>query len=168
MDVTVDSGRQVLCLAKLKQLDANDNFINLTFSIDSPCTDLEVRVWVSETSDLQVSMLTIAPYSDSLVLTNDYAAPELNDATVPEMVPTEPIAIAMLSTTSLTPAELVPDISIVTMMINSDATINDTAAHASDSSTQSTLTQTRNSDRRQTITSAKAQPPAKAKRRRTR
>lgn len=62
MDVVVDKGGLILGESVLSEPDENGNFVALLISLDKPCTDLEVRVWVSESTDLQVSIIEIAPW----------------------------------------------------------------------------------------------------------
>ena len=62
MDVVIDKGGLILGESVLSEPDENGNFVALLISLDKPCTDLEVRVWVSNGTDLQVSMIEIAPW----------------------------------------------------------------------------------------------------------
>ena len=64
MDVVVDRGKIILGESALANPDAARNLASLNISLDEPCTDLEVRVWVSDESDLQVSTVEIAPLRD--------------------------------------------------------------------------------------------------------
>lgn len=62
MDVTVDKGGLTLGKSVLNEPDESGCLVALQISLDVPCTDLEVRVWVSDNSDLYVSMIEIAPW----------------------------------------------------------------------------------------------------------
>lgn len=62
MDAVVDKGRHILDKSALNAPDEKGNFVELFITLDAPCTDLEVRVWVSSDSDLKVSMIEIAPW----------------------------------------------------------------------------------------------------------
>jgi hypothetical protein len=64
MDVVFDKGQYVLGESLLKDPDECGNVVALHISLDVPCTDLEVRVWVSEGSELNVSMIEITPWQD--------------------------------------------------------------------------------------------------------
>jgi glycosyltransferase involved in cell wall biosynthesis len=61
MDVAADVGLRVLGASAFGQPAAGDCLISLPIFLDAPCTDLEVRVWVGEDSDLSVSMIEITP-----------------------------------------------------------------------------------------------------------
>lgn len=67
MDVVVNKGGLILGESVLSDPDENGNFVALLISLDAPCTDLEVRVWVSIDTDLQVSMIEIAPWQGEQV-----------------------------------------------------------------------------------------------------
>ena len=62
MDVVIDKGGHVLGESVLGEPDENGNFVALLISLDTPCFDLETRIWVSDLTDLQVSMIEIAPW----------------------------------------------------------------------------------------------------------
>lgn len=66
MDVVVNKGQLVLGESVLTDSDARGNLVELCISLDVPCTDLEVRVWVDEKSDLQISMIEITPWQGEL------------------------------------------------------------------------------------------------------
>lgn len=70
MDVAVDKGDCILGESGLSEPDESDKFVSLLISLDAPCTDLEVRVWVSEDTDLQVSMIEIAPWQINQKVSN--------------------------------------------------------------------------------------------------
>ena len=64
IDAVADKGCVILGKSVLNEPDENGKFVALLISLDVPCADLEVRVWVSENSDLHVSMIEIAPWQD--------------------------------------------------------------------------------------------------------
>ncbi|WP_262966472.1 glycosyltransferase [Methylobacter psychrophilus] len=70
MDVATDKGSVILGQSVLNNPDDFGNFVSLVIYLDKHCTDLEVRVWVSEKSDLKVSMIEIAPWHDDLEIGN--------------------------------------------------------------------------------------------------
>jgi glycosyltransferase involved in cell wall biosynthesis len=63
MDVAIGQGSFILGKSLLNEPDENGNLVTLLITLDAPCTDLEVRVWVSEKSDLQISMIEIRPWN---------------------------------------------------------------------------------------------------------
>lgn len=68
MDAVIDKGSVILTESMLTE-PGTDGFLAIVpISLDQPCTDLEVRVWVSEQTDLQVSMIEIAPWQDEPVI----------------------------------------------------------------------------------------------------
>lgn len=76
MDAAVNKGEYILGESVLSVPDEKGNFVTLLINLDTPCTDLEVRVWVSGDSDLKVSMIEIAPWHSEQqeILTNsEYA-----------------------------------------------------------------------------------------------
>ena len=70
MDAVTDKGSVLLGKSVLSEPDENGNFVALLISLDVPCTDLEVRVWVSKNTDLHVSMIEIAPWQDEQETSN--------------------------------------------------------------------------------------------------
>ena len=68
MDVAVDQGRQIIC-----EYTFNESFVDgclaaLPITLKSSYTDFEVRVWVSEASDLRISMIDISPLPDESIV----------------------------------------------------------------------------------------------------
>ena len=61
MDVVIDKGGVILGESVLSTPGENGNFVALLISLEKPCTDLEVRVWVGKSTDLHVSMIEISP-----------------------------------------------------------------------------------------------------------
>ena len=62
MDVVINKGSHILGESALGVPDEQGNFVALIGTLDAPCTDLEVRVWVNSDTDLKVSMIEIAPW----------------------------------------------------------------------------------------------------------
>ncbi len=85
MDVAVNKGRYILGESVLSVPDEQGNFVTLLINLDTPCTDLEVRVWVSGDSDLKVSMIEIAPWHSGQqeILTNSEYATDSGTAEQP-------------------------------------------------------------------------------------
>ena len=70
MDVVAENGNLRLMESVLFEPDAQGNLVSLIINLEAACTDLEVRVWVSEKSDLAVSMIEIAPWREDCGLGN--------------------------------------------------------------------------------------------------
>ena len=85
MDVAVNKGGYILGESVLSVPDEQGNFVTLLINLDTPCTDLEVRVWVSGDSDLKVSMIEIAPWHSGQqeILTNSEYATDSGTAEQP-------------------------------------------------------------------------------------
>ena len=64
MDVVVDKSTLVVAESALHKSDMDGCLVSLQISLDAPCTDLEVRVWVEATSDVTISLLEIQPASE--------------------------------------------------------------------------------------------------------
>jgi glycosyltransferase involved in cell wall biosynthesis len=79
MDVVANQSKLLLGKSCLFDPDENGSLVALDFSMEAPCTDLEVRIWVSATSDLTVSMIEIAPWRADQA-TNDNPPGGLPDA----------------------------------------------------------------------------------------
>jgi glycosyltransferase involved in cell wall biosynthesis len=65
MDVAANQGKLIFGNSLLKKADEDGNLITLPITLDTPCTDLEVRVWVSANSNLTISMIEIQPWDGS-------------------------------------------------------------------------------------------------------
>lgn len=61
IDVAVDQGRRILGESLFKDAPTDGSLITLCVSLDSPCTDFEVRVWVDDSADLSITMIVIEP-----------------------------------------------------------------------------------------------------------
>lgn len=62
IDVAVNKGSLVLAEAVLSEPDKNNCLATLLISLDTACTDFEIRVWVSANTELYVHMLEITPW----------------------------------------------------------------------------------------------------------
>lgn len=62
MDVVVKQGSVILGQSILDESDQGGRILAMVISLDKPCTDLEVRILVNDDSELQVSMIEIAPW----------------------------------------------------------------------------------------------------------
>jgi hypothetical protein len=63
VDVAVNKGDCLVAESVLPDFDESGNLIMLPISLDAPCTDLEIRVWVTDKSDLRISAIQIEPLS---------------------------------------------------------------------------------------------------------
>lgn len=63
MDVACNGGSLILGGSALRKY-TSDCLVTLTISIEMSCNDLEIRVWVSEDTDLQISMIEIIPLQE--------------------------------------------------------------------------------------------------------
>jgi glycosyltransferase involved in cell wall biosynthesis len=61
IDVGYNEATVVLGESILNEPDEHGNFVMLPISLDSPCSDLEIRVRVNDQSDLKIYMIEIAP-----------------------------------------------------------------------------------------------------------
>lgn len=66
MDVAVDQGGLILGESVLDESAQDGCIVALPILLDKPCTDLEIRVWVNDASQLHVSLIEIAPWQDEL------------------------------------------------------------------------------------------------------
>jgi glycosyltransferase involved in cell wall biosynthesis len=61
VDVALDKGELILAQSDLVEPDKYGRLATLSISLDAPCTNLEVRVWVNHVTEVQVSMIEVAP-----------------------------------------------------------------------------------------------------------
>jgi glycosyltransferase involved in cell wall biosynthesis len=61
VDVAIDQGRRILAESVLTKFGENGCLVSLPISLEAPCTDFEVRVWVDGHSEVTISMLEIKP-----------------------------------------------------------------------------------------------------------
>lgn len=71
MDVAINKGTIILAESILSEPDLNGCMAIVPISLDQSCTDIEVRVWVSDQSDLKVSMIEIAPWQDEPIISQE-------------------------------------------------------------------------------------------------
>lgn len=62
MDVAIDKGNLILAESVLGEPVADGCLVSLPIALDAPCSDLEVRVWVDDDTDLTVLMISIEPW----------------------------------------------------------------------------------------------------------
>lgn len=69
MDVAVEQGSIILGESVLDNAIREGSIVTLPITLDKPCTDLEIRIWVNEASQLRVSLIEIVPWQgDSIEL----------------------------------------------------------------------------------------------------
>jgi glycosyltransferase involved in cell wall biosynthesis len=65
-DVAIQSGACILAKDSISTLNEQDVLAVLCFTIpEGGCTDLEVRVWVGDDTDMQISKIEIAPWQEN-------------------------------------------------------------------------------------------------------
>ena len=70
MDVAIDKGQFIIAESSLHEPDEDGCLTRVPISLDSHCTDLELRIWVNEKTDVQVSMIEITPWTDEQAAAN--------------------------------------------------------------------------------------------------
>jgi glycosyltransferase involved in cell wall biosynthesis len=61
MDIACNQGSAILNESLLSLPERNDILGTLSIDLETPCTDLEVRIWVNEKSNFTISMIEIIP-----------------------------------------------------------------------------------------------------------
>lgn len=61
IDAAVEGGTRILAESALHLPDEAGKLSELHITLDKPCTDLEIRVWVEEASEVTISLLEIQP-----------------------------------------------------------------------------------------------------------
>lgn len=61
IDMVANNATLTLGEAALKETNQGDCLAEVAILIDMPCNDFEVRVWVTESTDLKISMISISP-----------------------------------------------------------------------------------------------------------
>ncbi len=84
-DVSFNRATLLLKKSLLMPPDAKGNFITFTISIEQPCEDLEVRIWVNDETEISITMIEISPFTDS-------QQQQLMQKNTPKIVVVEPIA----------------------------------------------------------------------------
>jgi len=64
-DVSFDHAKTVLKKVNLNTPDSKGNFITFSILIDQICDDLEVRIWVNNETEINVSMIEITPLTSN-------------------------------------------------------------------------------------------------------
>lgn len=65
VDVAANKGERIIAECALNEPNEEGCFVILPILLDVPCGDLEVRVWVTGNTDLQISMIEIEPCLDT-------------------------------------------------------------------------------------------------------
>ncbi|MBC7750487.1 MAG: glycosyltransferase, partial [Candidatus Saccharibacteria bacterium] len=64
IDIAVDKGNRIIGEGVLTASDQSGCLLDMLVNLDEQCTDLEVRIWVSENTDLTISMIEISRRKD--------------------------------------------------------------------------------------------------------
>jgi capsular polysaccharide transport system ATP-binding protein len=72
MDVTLDKGNHILAESLINRPHQDDCLVSLPITLEAPCTDLEVRVWVEAHSQVTISMVEIQPCQTSELDSTDH------------------------------------------------------------------------------------------------
>lgn len=83
MDVAVNGGTVILGESPLSEVDSDGCMVSLPITLDESCSDLEIRVWVDDKSDISISLIEIVPLpsSESIInniIDNDTEAGNMN------------------------------------------------------------------------------------------
>lgn len=62
MDVATNRGSLVLAKSLLDKVDSDGRLVTVPIVLDTPCLDLEVRVWVSRDTELLISLVELIPW----------------------------------------------------------------------------------------------------------
>jgi capsular polysaccharide transport system ATP-binding protein len=95
VEVVIDKGSQVLTESVLSRFGDDGCLVSLSITLDEPCTDLEVRVWVDNQSEVTISMLEIQPCQaselENVELTRPKECIDILDQNAPPPLPTQQI-----------------------------------------------------------------------------
>jgi glycosyltransferase involved in cell wall biosynthesis len=64
MDIAVNKGKFIVAESSLHEPGEDGCLTRVPITLDSNCTDLELRVWVNKKTDVQISMIEITPWTD--------------------------------------------------------------------------------------------------------
>lgn len=84
-DICVNAGADVLAETVLDNPDENGNFAILNVSLEFPCTDFEIRVWVGAESNLTISSIKIQQLKSTEVKSQIEANSGGDDLTTPRI-----------------------------------------------------------------------------------
>jgi capsular polysaccharide transport system ATP-binding protein len=76
VEVVTDKGNHILYESSLNRLNGDGCLLSLSLKLDAPCTDLEVRIWVEDHSQVMFSMLEIQPTQKSDLESLEQPRPE--------------------------------------------------------------------------------------------
>jgi len=65
IDVAINKGDLILAECSLNEPNEDGSLAELFIRLDAPCTDLEVRVWVSEETELKISIVEIMSLNEN-------------------------------------------------------------------------------------------------------
>lgn len=61
MDVAIDKGQKIIGESIAGTVDENGYLASLPITLNTSCTDLEIRIWISNDTNLKISMISIEP-----------------------------------------------------------------------------------------------------------
>jgi glycosyltransferase involved in cell wall biosynthesis len=70
MDIAINKGKFIVAESSLHGLGEDGCLTRVPITLDSNCTDLELRVWVNKKTDVQISMIEITPWTDEQAAAN--------------------------------------------------------------------------------------------------
>jgi glycosyltransferase involved in cell wall biosynthesis len=70
MDIAIDKGKFIVAESSLREPGDDGCLTRVPITLDSNCTDLELRVWVNKKTDVQISMIEITPWTDEQAAAN--------------------------------------------------------------------------------------------------
>jgi hypothetical protein len=72
MDVAVNGGSIILGESPLGEADSDGCMVSLPITLDESCSDLEIRVWVDDISDITIGLIEIIPEEPVAVEENNH------------------------------------------------------------------------------------------------
>jgi hypothetical protein len=85
-DVVMNKGQQVLGTAAVNGRGQGEELLEILFSVVAPCTDFEVRLWVTDQTDLAVSRVEIEPSHVMETLENPAKSSSPDDLSIADAV----------------------------------------------------------------------------------
>jgi hypothetical protein len=70
MDIAINKGKFIVAESSLHEPGEDGCLTRVLITLDSNCTDLELRVWVNKKTDVQISMIEITPWTDEQAAAN--------------------------------------------------------------------------------------------------
>lgn len=61
LDIAIEKGEIILDKYIFDESNKDEQLASLFITLDQPCSDLEIRIWVSDTTNIQISLIEIQP-----------------------------------------------------------------------------------------------------------